>query len=126
MFSVQPDVFVEVTRIAKRPGTHGTLERLVSRVSAYVNFESVLAGIDFTAVNANVTVFRPTQMTDDGLHLSRWTGSRDTRPGKDSMLLVITERERRQLMKKMSRSRFANDITRRLELNDWWSFRTGR
>ena len=94
MFSVKPDVFVEVTRIAERPGTHGALERLVARVRPYVNLEAVLARIDFTTVDANVTVFGASQVTDDGLHLSCWTRSRDTRPGKNSMLLIITGRER--------------------------------
>lgn len=70
MFGVQSDVFVEVTRIAKRPGTDGTFERFVSGVRPNVNFQSVLARIDFAAVNAYVAVFGSTHVTDYRLHLS--------------------------------------------------------
>lgn len=116
MFGVQPDVFVEVTRVSERPGTHWALERLVARVGPDVDLEPVLARIDFAAVNANVAVFGAAQVTDDGLHLSCRTRSGDTGSGMNPMLLLLLlviagrHTERRQL-EQMSRCRFANDIS---------------
>lgn len=107
-------MFVEVTRVAERPGTDGTLERLVARMGPYVNFQAVLARIDFAAINANVSVFGTAQMADDGLYLSCWT--RPSRP----LLLIVAGRKRRQL-EQMGRSWFAQNVSRRLvlERNNW-------
>lgn len=131
MFGVQPDVFVEVTRVSERPGTHWALERLVARVCPDVDLEPVLARIDFAAVDTNVAVFGAAQVADDGLHLSCRTRSGDTGPGMNPMLLLLLliiagrHAERRHL-EQMSRCRFANDISRRLELDYWRHFRAGR
>ena len=36
-----------------------------------MDFQAVFSGVDFTAVDADVAVFRTPQMTDETLHLGR-------------------------------------------------------
>ena len=44
---------------------------MLSNFLPYVNFKSVFSRVDFTAVDADVAVFRAPQMTDQTFDLSR-------------------------------------------------------
>lgn len=54
---VEPDVLVQVARVAERPEAHLALQGLVTRVSPHVDFQAVFSGVQLPTVKTEVSLF---------------------------------------------------------------------
>lgn len=54
---VEPDVLVQVARVAERPEAHFALQGLVTRMSPHVDFQAIFPGVQLPAVKTQVSLF---------------------------------------------------------------------
>lgn len=56
-FCVEPDVLVQVAGVSEGPEANFTLERFVTGVSPHMDFQAVFSGVEFAAVQTQVSLF---------------------------------------------------------------------
>lgn len=63
-------MFIQITRIPKRPTTKLALEWFIPCVCPYMNFQPVLPRVALPAIQADVTLLRFPQAAHQGLYVS--------------------------------------------------------